>query len=153
MFVRKRRLVVITGVTRGLGRAMLERFDEAGWTVAGVANVIRALVPAMVERGSGVIVNISSEWGRFGEALLAPYCASKFAVEGLTQSLARELPEGMAAVALDPGGSIDTAMLRACAPEEVDSSPTPEEWSRTAVPFILPLGPRDNGKSLTCPRP
>lgn len=56
-------------------------------------------------------------------------------------------------MALDPGGSIDTAMLRACAPEEVDSSLTPEEWSRTAVPFILSLGPRDNGKSLTCPRP
>jgi NAD(P)-dependent dehydrogenase (short-subunit alcohol dehydrogenase family) len=35
MIVRKRRLVVITGVTRGLGRAMLDRFVEAGWTVAG----------------------------------------------------------------------------------------------------------------------
>lgn len=121
--------------------------------VNGVVNVIRAFVPAMVERKSGVIINISSYWGRYGEKDLAPYCSSKFAIEGLTQSLAQELPKGMAAVALDPGGSIDTQMLRACAPDEVDSAPTPESWSRVAVPYMISIGPEDNGKSLTCPKP
>ena len=42
--------------------------------------------------------------GREGEAELAPYCASKFAIEGITKSMALELPHGMAVVALDPGG-------------------------------------------------
>lgn len=226
------KLVVITGVTRGLGRAMVDRFHEAGWTVAGCGrsadevqrlrielgekhdfavvdvadmrqvkvwaervcaeigvpdllinnasivnrnravielepseftmvmnvnvngafHVLRAFVPHMVERVcGGTIVNISSYWGRYGEAMLAPYCASKFAIEGLTQSLAAELPHGMTAVTLDPGGSIDTSMLRSCSPDEVATAPTPEAWSHVAVPYIMGLGPEANGKSLTCP--
>lgn len=228
----KKKLAVVTGVTRGLGRAMLDRFHELDWMVAGcgrsveaveelrrqfgdahhfsvvdvadqqevgkwaeeviqrfgppdmlinnasivnennplfhieekefatimdvnvngVFRVIRAFVPAMMERANGVVVNISSYWGRHGEGMLAPYCASKFAVEGLSQSLAKELPDGMAVVALDPGGSIDTAMLRQCSPEDVEAAPTPEAWSRVAVPFLLQIGPKENGRSLTCPR-
>ncbi|CAM3427331.1 SDR family oxidoreductase [Brevibacillus invocatus] len=123
----KQKLVIITEVTRGLGRAM-------------------------VERAEGVIINISSYWGRHGEGMVAPYCASKFAVEGLSRSLAQELPKGMAVVALDPGGSIDTAMLQQCSPGEVETAPSPEAWSRVAVPYLLKIGPKENGKSLTCPR-
>lgn len=120
--------------------------------VNGVFHVIRAFLPYMVERArGGIMVNISSYWGRYGEAMLAPYCASKFAIEGLTQSLAAELPQGMAAVALDPGGSIDTSMLRSCSPDEVAAAPNPEAWSHVAVPYILGLGLEANGKSLTCP--
>jgi len=180
---RNRKLVVITGVTKGLGRAMADRFSELGWLIAGcgrsvgligemrkqfseehdfqtvdvsdaqsvadwgekildrygapdllinnasivnqnaplwtisaeefavvmnvnvmgAVNVIRAFVPAMIERRQGVIINISSSWGRSGERELAPYCASKFAIEGLTQSMSMELPKGMAVVALDSG--------------------------------------------------
>lgn len=120
--------------------------------VNGVFYVIRAFLPFMIQcANGGVVVNISSYWGRHGEAFLSPYCASKFAIEGLTQSLAAELPEGMAAVALDPGGSIDTSMLRSCSPEDVDTAPNPVEWSRVAVPYIIGLRPQDSGKSLTCP--
>src|SRR5277367_3769226 len=81
--------------------------------IKGVANVIRHFVPAMVARKSGVIVNFSSGWGRATSPEVAPYCASKFAIEGLTKALAQELPAGMAAVPLNPG-IIDTAMLRSC---------------------------------------
>ena len=70
--------------------------------VKGVANSIRALVPAMVARKSGVIVNLSSGWGRSTSPEVAPYCASKFAVEGMTRALAQELPTGMAAIPLNP---------------------------------------------------
>ncbi|MED2258001.1 SDR family oxidoreductase [Brevibacillus parabrevis] len=226
------KLVVITGATRGLGRAMVERFHEAGWVVAGcgrsmaevwnlnrefgkrhhfsmidvsdgkrveswaeevcsklgvpdlllnnaslinrnsllmelspeefttvmnvnvngVFYVCRAFLPKMVPNPEGrVIVNISSYWGRVGEAYVAPYCASKFAVEGLTQSLAQELPKGMAAVALDPGGSVGTSMLQACSPQDMAAAPSAQEWSRVAVPYIMSLSAKDNGKSLTCP--
>ena len=79
----------------------------------GAANVIRHFAPAMVARGRGVIVNFSSGWGRSTAAEVAPYCATKWAIEGLTQALAQELPPGMAAVPLNPG-IIDTDMLRSC---------------------------------------
>lgn len=157
------RNVLITGVTRGLGRAMLDRFVESGcivcgcgrssaaidalnnepgqphafmavdvsresevadwaravldggfvpdllinnaalindpaplWEVpteqfarmvdvniTGTFHVLRHFVPAMVERGTGVIVNFSSGWGRSGAADVAPYCATKWAIEGI----------------------------------------------------------------------
>lgn len=60
--------------------------------ILGVVNVIRAFAPAMIERGKGVIVNMSSGWGRSVAPDVAPYCATKWAIEGLTQALAQELP-------------------------------------------------------------
>ena len=116
--------------------------------VKGVANVIRHFVPAMVERKSGVIVNLSSGWGRGTSPEVAPYCASKFAIEGLTQSLAQELPAGMAAVPLNPG-VIDTDMLRQCWSDGASAYPKAEAWAKVAAPFILGLGPKDNGRSLS----
>jgi NAD(P)-dependent dehydrogenase (short-subunit alcohol dehydrogenase family) len=116
--------------------------------ITGIANVVRAFVPAMIERGSGVIVNVSSGWGRSVAAEVAPYCATKWAVEGLTKALAEELPRGMAAVPLSPG-IIDTDMLRACFADSAPSYPKPEEWAKKAGPFILGLGPADNGRSVS----
>lgn len=118
--------------------------------VKGTANVIRHFVPAMIERGRGVIVNFSSGWGRSASAEVAPYCASKWAIEGLTLALAEELPKGMAAVPLNPG-IIDTDMLRSCFGESAASYPDPTEWAKRAVPFILGIGPKDNGRQLTVP--
>lgn len=116
--------------------------------VKGVANVIRAFVPAMVARKSGVIVNLSSGWGRFASPEVAPYCASKYAVEGLTKSLAKELPAGMAAVPLNPG-VIDTDMLRQAWSDGASAYPKADEWAKKAAPFLLALGAKDNGKSLS----
>jgi NAD(P)-dependent dehydrogenase (short-subunit alcohol dehydrogenase family) len=116
--------------------------------VKGVANAIRAFVPAMVARQTGVIVNLSSGWGRSTSPEVAPYCASKFAVEGLTRALAQELPAGMAAVPLNPG-VIDTDMLRSAWGDGAGSYPSADEWAKRAAPFLLNLGPKDNGKSLT----
>lgn len=225
------RIVLITGATRGLGRAMVDRFVEAGhvvigcgrsamlidelkrrysgahqfaavnvaddqdvkaWAasvratglvpdlilnnaavmndpkplwqidaaemqqlldvnIAGVANVIRHFVPAMVARQSGVIVNFSSGWGRSTAPEVAPYCATKFAIEGLTQALAQELPHGMAAIALNPG-IINTEMLRQCWAEGASHYPTADRWSQRAVPFLLKLSAHDNGQALTAPQ-
>jgi NAD(P)-dependent dehydrogenase (short-subunit alcohol dehydrogenase family) len=116
----------------------------------GVANIIRHFMPEMLKRGSGVIVNFSSGWGRSTDADVAPYCATKWAIEGLTQALAQELPPGMAAVPLNPG-IINTDMLRSCFGGSSSSYPTPREWAKIAVPFLLKLGPSDNGKPLTVP--
>jgi len=118
--------------------------------IAGVANVVRAFVPAMIERGSGTIVNLSSGWGRSVAPEVAPYCATKWAIEGLTKALAAELPAGLAAVALNPG-VIDTDMLRKCFSDSASSYPKADDWARTAAPFILGLGHADNGKSASVP--
>lgn len=118
--------------------------------IKGVANVIRHFVPVMVARGRGVIVNFSSGWGRGADAEVAPYCATKWAVEGLTAALALELPKGMAAVPLNPG-IIDTDMLRATFGGQAGRYAKPEAWAKTAVPFLLGLGPKDNGRQLTAP--
>lgn len=222
------KLILITGVTRGLGRAMVEEFVARGHTVAGcgrakpaiaelskrfpgphsftavnvssdaevsawakkilpehgapdllvnnaaiinqnaklwevsaaefdsvidvnikgVANVIRHFVPAMIARGKGVVVNFSSGWGRSVDAEVAPYCATKWGIEGLTLALAQELPSGMAAVPLNPG-IINTAMLQSCFGESAAGYVGPAEWAKRAVPFLLKLSERDNGKQLT----
>lgn len=222
--------VLITGVSRGLGHAMVARFFEAGWTVwgcsrsegpirqlqqeygqphrftavdvadatavdawgtellaggvapdlllnnaaiinpnaplwevppqefsavmdvnlKGVFHVLRTFVPPMIARRQGIIVNFSSGWGRSTSPEVAPYCATKWGIEGLTSALAYELPKGLAAVALNPG-IIDTDMLRSCFGGNASQYDDAEAWSRRAVPFLLNLTARDNGKSLDIP--
>jgi NAD(P)-dependent dehydrogenase (short-subunit alcohol dehydrogenase family) len=118
--------------------------------IKGIANVLRHFLPAMVARKKGVIINVSSGWGRSVSAGVAPYCASKYAVEGLTLALAEELPEGMAAIPLNPG-VINTDMLRSCWSDGASSYPLAEEWAQSAAAYILRLGSKDNGKSLSVP--
>ncbi len=118
--------------------------------VSGAMHSARAFIPGMITAGRGVIVNLSSGWGRSADAGVAPYCASKWAVEGLPLALSDELPAGLAAMTLNPG-VIDTDMLRTCWPEEAGSYPSPAQWVKRAAPFILRLTATDNGKQLTVP--
>jgi NAD(P)-dependent dehydrogenase (short-subunit alcohol dehydrogenase family) len=116
----------------------------------GPANVIRHFVPEMVRCKRGVIVNFSSGWGRSTDHEVGPYCASKWGLEGLTLALAQELPSGMAAVSLNPG-VINTDMLQSCFGKSAGNYVSPEEWAKAAVPFLLSLGPGQNGKQLDAP--
>lgn len=116
----------------------------------GVHNVIRAFLPVMIRRGKGVVVNFSSGWGRSTSPEVAPYCATKWGIEGMTAALAQELPAGLAAVALNPG-IIDTRMLRSCFGDAAGDFPDPQRWAKSAVPFLAALGPKDNGRPLTVP--
>lgn len=120
--------------------------------VFGVANIIRYFVPQMVKNKSGTIINMTSEWGKYADAYVSSYCASKFAVEGLTQSLAKELPVGMLAITLNPY-FVRTQLLEACKelflPGEYELSISPDEWAKFSVPEILAIDHTYNGKSLT----
>ncbi len=118
--------------------------------IKGVYHVLRHFLPAMIQRGRGVIVNFSSGWGRATSPEVAPYCATKWAIEGLTRALAQELPRGMAAVPLNPG-IIHTQMLESCFGTDARAYPTPQQWATTAVPFLLSLGPKHNGQPLAAP--
>ena len=118
--------------------------------IKGTANVIRHFVPAMIARKSGIIVNFSSGWGRSTSPEVAPYCASKWAIEGLTRSLAQELPRGMAAVPLNPG-IIHTDMLEISFGKQAASYTSVKAWVQKAVPFLLKLKPSDNGVPMTVP--
>lgn len=134
-----------------LWKASAEDFRRVLATnVEGQANVIRHFVPAMLRRRKGVIVNVSSGWGRDVAAKESLYCASKWAVEGMTRAFALELLPTMAAVSLHPG-IINTPLLQRGFGEDAFDYPTPEEWAKAAVPFILQLGPKDNGEPLEVP--
>ena len=143
--------LLINNAAVGSALAPLWEVDDKAFTrmmdvnVRGVANTIRSFLPAMMQAGRGVIVNFSSGWGRSTDPHVAPYCASKWAIEGLTQALAKELPAGLAAVAVNPG-IIDTDLLRQCFGSEAGNYPRPEAWAQRAVPYLLRLGPRHNGR-------
>jgi len=118
--------------------------------IKGVANVSRHFAPAMIERNHGVIVNLSSGWGRSTSPDVAPYCATKWAIEGLSKAMADELPGGMACVPLSPG-VVNTEMLQSCFGGGADTARKPDAFAKVAAPFLLALGPKDNGQSLTVP--
>ena len=96
-----------------------ETFDTVmDLNVKGVFNATRAVVDSMAQRGSGVILNTSSMVSISGQPSGFAYPASKFAVNGMTLSLARELgPKGIRVNAVAPGIT-ETDMMKAV-PKEV----------------------------------
>ena len=96
-----------------------EDFDRVmDLNVKGVFNATRAAVECMAPRGQGVILSTSSMVSKYGQPSGIAYPASKFAVNGLTVSLARELgPKGIRVNAVAPGIT-ETDMMKAV-PREV----------------------------------
>lgn len=78
----------------------------------GAIRCTQAVLPQMRERGSGCIVQVSSVAGRFTQPPMAAYCASKWALEAMTEALAGEMKTFGIRVALVEPGIIDTAMAR-----------------------------------------
>jgi len=115
--------------------------------LGGIHNMIRSFVPLMEKQRSGIIANFSSYWGQSTAPEVGPYCASKWGVEGLTRSLAQELPDGMTAVAFNPG-IIDTEMLRSCFGEGASSHEKPSQWAKHAVDSIEGISATDNGTTV-----
>ena len=116
-------LVAAAGVARRPGSQRLVPYPAAQlptdeWdaildtNLRGVFLANRAMLPSMLARGSGTIVNVSSSPGGFrGQAFAAAYCASKFGVRGLSQSLAEEVGrQGIRVHVIFPD-AIDTPLL------------------------------------------
>ncbi|WP_369051379.1 SDR family oxidoreductase [Burkholderia gladioli] len=92
------------GPLEGVSLAQLREHFEVN--VIGVAAVCQAAASHMRPRSHGLIINITSLTGRAGLPFLAPYSASKFAVEGMTEALHYELrPFGIRVKLVEPGGA------------------------------------------------
>ncbi len=98
-----------------------EQFDKViDLNVKGVFNAARAAAEHMIHKSSGVILNTSSMVSIYGQPSGVAYPTSKFAVNGLTVSLARELgPKGIRVNAVAPGIT-ETDMMKAVPKEIID---------------------------------
>lgn len=102
----------------------------------GVLRCIKALVPQMRQRQSGTIINISSVAGTFCHPPATAYCASKWALEALSEGLACEMKTfGVRVVLVEPG-IIDTAMARRIS---TNGSSTYPHGARLAIFFTSTL--------------
>ncbi|EAU32766.1 hypothetical protein ATEG_07382 [Aspergillus terreus NIH2624] len=100
----------------------------------GPLRLIRALLPSMRTRGGGTIVNVSSIAGQDGLPSCGLYAASKFALEGLSESLARELaPFNISVLVVEPG-AFRTNFLTAAVKNETGLS---EAYRGTPVDAVL----------------
>nr|WP_057924893.1 SDR family oxidoreductase [Burkholderia ambifaria] len=92
---------LVASIEDGTDEEFVRQFDV---NVFGVLRLIRAAVPAMRQARHGVVVNVGSFLGNMGLPLLAHYSASKYAVEGITESLRCELsPFGIRVHTVAPG--------------------------------------------------
>ena len=112
-----------------------EDFDRMfNINVKGVFNCCRAVLPDMIHRKHGRIINISSMWGICGASCEVHYSASKAAVIGLTKALAKEVgPSGITVNCIAPG-LIDTPMNGNLSEETINSLCEETPVSRIGTP-------------------
>ena len=140
----------LTNKSNNLWNVPVDEFNRVvDVNVKGPVNLIRHFVPSMIAAKRGVIVNFSSGWGRSVAPEVAPYCCTKWGIEGLSKALAMDLPPPLTCVPLDPG-MINTAMTQEVfGGGQAQRLRSPSQWAAQACPFILSINRRHNGQSLT----
>ena len=143
-------LVNNAGSPAGPDRVPIVELEEEGWDLVLRVNVkgtflcSKAVSKVLINQGhGGKIINISSVAGKSGVARFGAYCASKFAVRGLTQVLAKELgPLGIQVNAICPGMIITERyydIAKALAPKGVTTTDFLEEMKKKGI-SDTPLG-------------
>ena len=108
--------------------------DVFGTNVLGTFNASRAVIPYMLKKHEGNIINISSIWGICGASMEVLYSSSKAAIIGFTKALAKELgPSGIRVNAVAPG-VIQTKMLNNLSKEDLDILKEETPLQMTGVP-------------------
>lgn len=131
---------------------------DLDWMLAvnlrGPLLMARAALPAMLRRGSGTIVNVASQLGKYGLADYVTYCATKFGVVGFTEALASELSgTGIRVWAVCPGLT-DTPMARktGVSPEERRGLIRPESVARVIVDLATGKRRESSGTAVDATR-
>jgi NAD(P)-dependent dehydrogenase (short-subunit alcohol dehydrogenase family) len=107
-----------------------EQFDV---NVFGVMDVTRAILPHFRQKKAGVIINVSSGAGVFGLPMISLYNASKFALEGFSESLSYELlSQGIVVKIVEPGGVVSTEFGTRSASEASQAMP-PDDYATFAA--------------------
>lgn len=110
----------------------------------GALFMTQAVLPGMERRGSGSIVNVASLAGRRGVTPLGGYCATKFALIGLTEALRTEVDAARIHVGLVLPGVVETPMAHGIAEGEWPSALNmPAEWVAVAVALAVRFGLRE----------
>jgi NAD(P)-dependent dehydrogenase (short-subunit alcohol dehydrogenase family) len=109
------------GVFESIPRERIqEQFDV---NVFGVMDVTRALLPYFRKQKAGLIINVSSGAGVFTLPMISAYCASKFALEGFSESLSYELAsQNIVVKIVEPGGVLDTNFVKRLGEEEAHNT-------------------------------
>ncbi len=132
-------LVNCAGTTRFVAHADLDGLDDAlidsilATNVRGPIACVRALAPLLKASGDGLVVNISSIAARTAMGSNIAYCASKAAVDNLTQSLARALAPQVRVVSVAPGLA-DTEFVQGLAQDWRDEQAARTPLGRLALP-------------------
>jgi NAD(P)-dependent dehydrogenase (short-subunit alcohol dehydrogenase family) len=93
------------GVLEGIAREKVQ--EQFGVNVFGVMDVTRAMLPHFRKNKSGLIINISSRAGLVGLPMMSLYCATKYALEGFSESLAYELAsQNIVVKIVEPSGGV-----------------------------------------------
>jgi 3-oxoacyl-[acyl-carrier protein] reductase len=138
-------LVACAGILRGPGQSprpiMDVTLDEWNQVIqinlTGVFLSNRAVLPVMIKQRSGTIINVSSVQGLLGRAHDGPYCASKFGVIGLSQSIAEEVKSfGVRVTSIMPH-AIDTPMWDQNGPIPRPGNALPPERVAELIMFML----------------
>jgi meso-butanediol dehydrogenase/(S,S)-butanediol dehydrogenase/diacetyl reductase len=134
----------------------VETMSEDAWDLTFAVNVkgvflsCQAAIPVLKTRGGGCIINIASIAGKNGAAGLAHYCASKFAVVGFTNSLAKELASSNVRVNAICPGILRTQMWEYLADTLKRPGESKEQAWQRYVQALIPLGrpqtPEDIGQ-------
>jgi NAD(P)-dependent dehydrogenase (short-subunit alcohol dehydrogenase family) len=142
-------LISSAGILRASGAALrtvaqmpIRDWDEVlDINLRGTFLSNRAVLPAMVRQRKGDIVNLSSKSGKIGLAYDAPYCASKFAVIGLSESLAQEVGTYGVRVQVLLPGTFDTGVWSQTGPLPRPGDLPPATRVTDLILFMITLPP------------